>query len=184
MHTLVYEGGGKGFGNRQTHRGVLRGVIIACERLPVFHMRIKRVSARSRAAPDPAAHVREGNCTSAGAGSGAHSYVNLEGKKKREKWMEAKRQRKQNKTAVQRRRRRWQMKCNPCQRVSGPVCTKAAVLQRVPAFSLVLRGVKAATRKRGKKTTGSRMGLRRQWRTEMEVSSVRYYFGGSSRKST
>lgn len=85
MHTLVYEGGGKGFGNRQTHRGVLRGVIIACERLPVFHMRIKRVSARSRAAADPAAHVREGNCTSAGAGSGAHSYVNLEGKKKKGK---------------------------------------------------------------------------------------------------
>lgn len=82
MHTLVYGGGGKGFGNRQTHRGVLRGVIIACERLPVFHMRIKRVSARSRAAADPAAHVREGNCTSAGAGSGAQSYVNLEEKKK------------------------------------------------------------------------------------------------------
>lgn len=28
-----------------------------------------------------------------------------------------------------RRWRRWQEKCNPCQRVSGPVCTKAAVLQ-------------------------------------------------------
>lgn len=68
----------EGFRNRQTHRGVLRGVIIACERLPVFHMRIKRISSRSRAARSRRSRSR-GELYKHRAGSGAQSYVNLRG---------------------------------------------------------------------------------------------------------